>query len=44
MKEMKMKDKRIEELQVKLTFILCIVKYICKSTGRCNISDKFHEL
>ena len=43
-KEMKMNDKRIEELQVKLTFILCVVKYICKSTGRCNIWDTFYEL
>ena len=43
-KEMKMNDKRIEELQVKLTFILCVVKYICKSMGRCNIWNKFHEL
>ena len=40
-KEMKMNDKRIEELQVKF---LCVVKYICKSTGRSNIWDKFHEL
>ena len=47
-KEMKMKDNRIEELQVKLTFILCVVKYIyniiCKSTDRSDIWNKFHEL
>ena len=41
-KEMKMNDKRIEELQVKFVYV---VKYIiCKSTGRSNIWDKFHEL
>ena len=38
-KEMKMNDKRIEELQVKF---VNVVKYIiCKSTGRSNIGINF---
>ena len=44
-KEMKMKDKRIEELQVKFDiYSMCSEICMCNSTSRSDIWDKFHEL
>ena len=44
-KEMKINDKRIDELQVKFDiYSMCSEIYICKSTGRSDIWNKFHEL
>ena len=44
-KEMKMKDKRIEELQVKFDIYFMYSEIcMCNSAGRSDIWDKFHEL